>query len=140
MKRIFAAPLLLALAAASPAPPTVQVATGDWSQLPPLERIGYAHLSSAIMTKLYEIGRQHRCRLPGQSGNHIDMSISFAAQFSPQGKLVHLLLPELNCPEAESWLGGTILKSIEQGDYRPAVQNPSPEGWYRGDFNFYYEG
>lgn len=140
MIRLFAAPLFLALTAASPATPTVQVATGDWSQLPRLKTVGYDHLSMAIMSKVYEIGRQNRCQLPGQYGNHIDISISFAAQFTPQGKLVRLLVPQLNCPEAESWLGGTLLQSIQHGDFQPQTKNPNPEGWYRGDFNFYYEG
>jgi hypothetical protein len=130
--------MLLSLVAASPAPPLVQVATGDWSQLPPLQVVSYAHLSSSIMSKVYEIGRQHKCQLPGQYGSHIDISISFAAQFTPEGKLVRLLVPQLNCPEAESWLGGTLLQSIQHGDFRPGAKNP--EGWYRGDFNFYYEG
>lgn len=137
MNRVFAAPLFLALIAASP-PPTVEVATGDWSQLPKLEPVSYDHLSAAIMTKLYEIGREHRCRLPGQSGSHIDMSISFAAQFSPDGELKRLLVPALNCPEAESWIGGTLVKSLKGGDFRRPVSNP--EGWYRGDLSFYYEG
>lgn len=140
MNRVSAVPLLFALVAASPAAPTVQVATGDWSKLPPLELISYQHLSSAIMSEVYEIGHQHRCRLPGQKGGHLDLSISFAAQLDPQGKLVRLLLPNLNCPEAEAWLGGTLVKSIQNGDYRPDAKAPNPEGWYRGDFSFYYEG
>ena len=101
MNRILAAPLLVALAAASPSQPVVQVATGDWSQLPQLQPVSYDHLSMAIMTKVYQIGREHRCRLPGQSGNRIDMSISFAAQFGPDGQLTRLLVPAMNCPEAE---------------------------------------
>ncbi|HET9145371.1 MAG TPA: hypothetical protein VFN81_04695 [Sphingomicrobium sp.] len=139
MKNILAAPLLLALIAATPPTPTVQVATGDWSKLPALEHGDYNHLSSAIMSKIYEIGRQNRCKLPGQYANHIDLSISFAAQFGPDGKLARLLLPQLNCPEAESWLGGTLVQSIQHGDFRPG-RNVNPEGWYRGDFSFYYEG
>jgi hypothetical protein len=138
MNRILAAPLLVALAAASPSQPVVQVATGDWSQLPQLQPVSYDHLSMAIMTKVYQIGREHRCRLPGQSGNRIDMSISFAAQFSPDGQLTRLLVPAMNCPEAESWIGGTLVKSLQGGDFRRPVNNP--EGWYRGDLSFYYEG
>lgn len=139
MMRFLAASLFLGLAAASPPAPTVQVATGDWSGLPALDRVGYDHLSSAIMSKVYEIGRRNRCNLPGQYANHIDLSISFAVQFGPDGKLVRLLLPELNCPEAESWLGGTLVQSIQHGDFRPG-RDVNPEGWYRGDFSFYYEG
>ena len=140
MRKMFAIPLLATLIAASPAPPRVEVATGDWSQLPYMPLIGYSHLNSSIMSKVYEIGRQHRCKLPGQFGSHIDMSVSFAVQFTPEGKLARLLLPPLNCPEAESWLGGTLVQSIEKGDYRPQAQNLNLEGWYRGEINFYYEG
>ena len=138
MNRIFAVQLFLALLGAAPAPPRVEVATGDWSQLPRLEPLAYNHLSSAIMSKLHEIGRQHRCRLPRQSGSHIDVSISFAAQFSPDGQLTRLLLPALNCPEAESWIGGTLVQSLQGGDFKRPVN--SPNGWYRGDLSFYYEG
>jgi hypothetical protein len=140
MKTIFAAPLSLALLAASPPTPVVQVATGDWSNLPPLEVVGYDHLSTAIMSKVYAIGRQNKCKLPGQYGSHIDMSITFAAQFTKEGELTRLVLPQLNCPEAEAWLGGTLLKSIQHRDFRPDMKHPNSEGWYRGDFSFYYEG
>jgi len=37
------------------------------------------------------------------------------------------------------WLGGTLVQSIQHGDFRPGA-TPNPEGWYRGDFSFYYEG
>lgn len=139
MKRIFAGPVLLALLAASAPAPVVQVATGDWSNLPRLEVVSYDHLSTTIMTKVYEIGRQKKCRLPGQYGSHIDLSISFAAQFTPDGTLNRLLVPRLNCPEAEAWLGGTLVKSIKHGDFRPSLKDRNTEGWYRGDFSFYYE-
>ncbi|MFL6721455.1 MAG: hypothetical protein ACJ8FT_06590 [Sphingomonas sp.] len=138
MTKVFAAPMLFALLAASPPEPVVQVATGDWSGLPPLELVSYDHLSSTVMSKVYQIGRDHKCRLPGQSGNHIDLSISFAAQFTPDGQLKRLLLPQLNCPEAEAWLGGTLVQSLKGGDYRRVGQNS--EGWYRGDLSYYYEG
>ena len=139
MMKIFIAPMLLALAAASPASPTVQIANGDWSELPLLDQVSYSHTSSALMTKLYEIGKQQKCRLPGLVGNHIDMTVSFAAQFEPDGKLSRLLVQPLNCPQAESWLGGTLVQAIEKGDFRPNPNNPNDHGWYRGQFSFYYE-
>jgi hypothetical protein len=138
MKRLFAIPLLLALVAAAPPAPTVQVATGDWSNLPALKRNGYGHLSAAVMMKLYQIVREHKCRLPGQGGNRMDITFSFATQFNQQGQLQRLILPALNCPDAESWLGGTLLQSIQAGDYLPTGR--SPGGWYRGELSFEYDG
>jgi len=136
MKMLTSAPILLALTAATA--PQVEVASGDWSALPTLQFVGYGHVSSAVMSQLYSISRTHQCRLPGQAGNHIDFSISFAAQFDPHGRLQRLLLPQLNCPAAESWLGATLLQSLEKGDYRPTGENQT--GWYQGQFGFYYEG
>ena len=136
MKRLLAVPLLLALLAAS-APPKVEVATGDWSELPPLRFVGYDHLSTTVMAKINEIGRKQQCHFPGQRRNRTDLSISFAVQYAPNGALQRLLLPQLNCPAAEAWLGGALLQSIEKGDYRPTGENL--EGWYQGSFSFDYE-
>ena len=138
MRKLLAFPLFAALVAATPPQPKVEVATGDWSQLPLLKFQGYDNLSSAVMTKLYEIRRQKRCQLPGLSSTQIELSVSFAAQFSPDGQLKRLLLPQLDCPEAEAWIGGTLVKSLQHGDFRPTGRNP--EGWYRGDLSFSYEG
>lgn len=138
MRKFLCLPLLVASAAAAQPAAKVEVATGDWSGLPALKLNGYDHLSSAVMSKVYEIGRSKNCRLPGQSGHKLDLSVSFAAKFSSNGKLERLILPQLNCPEAESWLGGTLLKSVQHGDFVPTGE--SPEGWYRGDLSFYYEG
>ena len=138
MKLTVLIPLAAALMAASPAQPVVEVANGDWSQLPALDFRGYDHLTSAAMSHIYRLGYEHKCRLPGMSGHHIDFNVSFAAQFAPDGQLSRLVLPKMNCPEAEAWLGGTLVQAIKRGDYRRTENNP--EGWYQGTFNFYYEG
>ncbi|HET9812595.1 MAG TPA: hypothetical protein VFP57_02925 [Sphingomicrobium sp.] len=138
MKRLLILPLLLGLIAASPPSPTVEVATGNWSNLPKLKRASYDHLSAAVMMKLYQIVREHKCALPGQKGIRMDITFSFATQFDGQGKLQRLILPALNCPEAESWLGGTLLQAIQAGDYVPSGANDS--GWYRGELSFEYDG
>jgi len=131
------APLLFLASLAGAQEPIVQAGTGDWSQLPELERVSYDNLSSVVMMKMYEISKRHRCQLPGQRGNRLNMSISFAAEYAQQGQLSRLIIPQLNCPEAESWLGGVLLKSLKAGDMRPARGG---SGWYRGSFSFYYEG
>lgn len=138
MTKLLYLPLFAALMAAAPPAPKVEVATGDWSELPALKLKGYDNLSSIVMPKIYQIGRSKKCSLPGQSGRKLDLSISFAAKFNSSGELERLILPQLNCPEAEAWLGGTLLKSVQHGDFAPTGANP--EGWYRGDLSFYYEG
>lgn len=130
--------LFLAAAAGSPSPVTVETADGDWSNLPRLQARGYDHFNSDFMVRLHQIASQGQCRLPGYSGNRLDLRLSFAAQFDRGGSLNRIVIPKLNCPEAEGLIGGALLEMMSGGDYRPTGKNP--DGWYRGEFSFSYNG
>jgi hypothetical protein len=138
MKRYFALPLFMALIAASAPPVTVETATGDWSKLPQLSQRGYDHLNTKMMVRLHEIASHGQCRLPGYLGNRLDLRLSFAAQFDPDGTLRRVVIPKLDCPEAEGIVGGALVEMMHGGDYRPTGKNP--DGWYQGSFTFGFEG
>ena len=131
MKLLF---LILALTTGSPSPVSVETATGDWSRLPPLQSAGNDHLNTKVMVRLHEIASQGQCNLPGYSGRRLDLRLSFAVQFNPGGSFQRIVIPKLNCPEAEGIIGGALLEMMRGGDYRPTGKNP--EGWYRGQFSF----
>ena len=78
MNLLFSLSLLLAATAGSPSPVVVAAADGDWSKLPRLEARGYDHLNSDFMVRLHQIASQGQCRLPGYSGNRLDLRLSFA--------------------------------------------------------------
>lgn len=137
MKHFLALPAAMTLIAAS-APVSVVTADGDWSRLPRLGQYGYEHLNTKIMLKLHEIAMQRRCSLPGVVGDRLDFGVSFAAQFDRDGTLRQIVIPKLNCPEAEGVVGGALVEMIQGGDYKPTGKNP--DGWYRGDFGFGFEG
>ena len=137
MKRLLALPLVLATVAATAQTPKVEVATGDWSQLPTLESRGYDHLSSNVMQRLWEIASEKKCQLPGYSLRKLDMRLSFAAQYNPDGSVARLIVPQLNCPEAEGLIAGALLEMMRGGDYR--AKGNSPEGWYQGALTFGFE-
>lgn len=126
--------LILASSAVSSSPVTVQTADGNWNRLPSLEARGYHHLNSDFMTRLHQIASKGECQLPGFSGKRLDLNLSFAAQYDPGGTLQRIVLPKLNCPEAEGIVGGALLEMMRGGDYRPTGKNP--EGWYKGNFAF----
>ena len=138
MKRYLALPLFMALVAASAPPVTVEAATGDWSKLPQLSQRGYNHLNTKMMVRLHEIASHGQCRLPGYLGKRLDLRLSFAAQFDPDGTLRRVVIPKLDCPEAEGIVGGALLEMMQGGDYRPTGRNP--DGWYQGSFTFGFEG
>ena len=130
--------MILAAAAGPSSQPTVETATGDWSKLPSLEARVSDHLSTKAMARLHAIASGGECSLPGYSKGQLVMRLSFAAQFDPGGSLQRIVLPKLDCPEAEGIIGGVLLKMMSGGDYRPTGK--SPEGWYQGQLNFTYAG
>jgi hypothetical protein len=137
MKHLFALPFVLATIAAAAPAPKVEVADGDWSELPLLQSRGYDHLHSNVMIRLWQIAKTRQCTISGYSMGKLDLRMSFAAQYNPDGSLGRLVLPRMNCPEAEGILAGALLEMIQGGDYRPTVK--SDEGWYRGNLTFGYE-
>lgn len=125
---------ILALATGGASPVAVETAAGDWSNLRPLQTLGSNHLQTKVMVRLHQIASQGQCRLPGYSAGRLDLRISFAAQYDPGGSLRRIVLPKLNCPEAEGLIGGALLDMMRGGDYRPSGK--TPKGWYRGQFGF----
>jgi hypothetical protein len=124
MKHLPALPLLLALTAASAPAPKVEVADGDWSTLPALQNRGYDHLHSNVMQRLWELANQGKCKIPGYSMGKLDMRLSFAAQYNPDGSVARLILPRMDCTEAEGILAGAVLEMIQGGDYLRRGESP----------------
>jgi hypothetical protein len=89
------------------------------------------------MQRIWEIARERTCRIPGYSVGNLDFRMSFAAQYNPDGTVARLVMPKLDCPEAEGILAGALLEMIQAGDYRRT--SDSPEGWYKGSLTFGFE-
>lgn len=138
MGMIRAVSLLLAAASTSAAAVTVETATGDWSTLPQLDQRGFNHLSEKMEAKLYEIAESHQCPAFALKEGRLDFRIGFAAQYAPDGNLSRLILPRLDCPEAESVAGGAVLEMMQAGDYAPTGK--SQNGWYQGTIGFTFAG
>ena len=137
MKRTMLIALLLSSipAATQAAPPSVETADANWTQLPKLKQRSNDHLSSTAISRIYEISSEGKCSIPGRNGRGLlDFDMSFAAQFARDGTLSRVILPKLNCAEAEGIIGGILVKMIQSGDYRQDGSNE--DGWYRGDLSF----
>jgi hypothetical protein len=139
MKRLFIF-ALLAAAASTPASAGVMVATatGDWSNLPQLSQHGYNHLDEKMQAKLFEIAQSNKCPAFVLQQGRLDLHVTFATQYAAHNSLQALLLPKLDCAEAESVLGGTLLEMVQKGDYVPTGHSES--GWYQGGLTFSFAG
>jgi len=131
---------LLLAAASMPAAAavTVETAAGDWSKLPQLSQRGYEHLNEKMQAKLYEIAESKQCPAFGLKEGRLDLSVTFAVQYAPDGSLARVVMPKLDCAEAESVVGGTLLEMLRAGDYAPTAK--SPAGWYKGGLGFSFTG
>jgi hypothetical protein len=138
MKRLCTVALLLAAIATPAAAVTVETASTDWSYLPKLKQRGYNHLSEKMQAKLFEIAQAQRCPSFTLRQGRLDFNLTFATQYAPDGMLQRLVLPKLNCAEAESVIGGTLLQMIQHRDYAPTGTNP--DGWYQGGLVFSFAG
>jgi hypothetical protein len=138
MKSFCAFPFLLAAATAAAAAVSVEVANGDWSKLPQLSQRGYEHLNEKMMAKLYEIADSKQCPSFALNQSRLDFRIGFAVQYGADGKLTRVVLPRLECPEAESVAGGALLEMLQSGDYAPSGK--SRNGWYQGTLGFSFAG
>ena len=96
MSRLSAAALLVAAIAVPAAAVTVETANGDWSKLPALSQRGYAHLNEKMQAKLFEIAESKQCPAFGLKQGRLDLSISFATQYNPDGTLQRIVLPKLD--------------------------------------------
>ena len=117
---------------------TVETAAGDWSKLPQLAQRGYDSLDEKIQAKLYEIAGSHQCPSFGLKEDRLNFSLTFAVQYAGDGSVSRLVLPKLDCPEAEGVVGGALLDMLKAGDYAPSGK--SPAGWYRGGLGFSFVG
>jgi len=138
MNRLCTLSLILATLSAQAGAVTVESANGDWSKLPQLSQRGYDHLNEKMQAKLFEIADSHQC--PGFVLNQgrLDFRMSFAAHYAPDGTLERLVLPKLECAEAESVAGGAVLEMLNSGDYAPTGK--SRNGWYQGGLMFSFAG
>jgi len=126
--------LLAAVSMPAAAAVSVETANGDWSNLPKLTQRGYNHLNEKMQAKLFEIAQSNKCPSFVLRQGRLDFNITFAAQYGADGTLSKLVLPKLDCAEAESVVGGALLEMFSAGDYAPTGK--SPAGWYKGGLVF----
>ena len=135
MKIALAAALLAAampayaMAPAASSGVTVEVATGDWSNVPWMKSSPFNIITPQIVGLIHESFERDKCRLEGQSKKRLNLDLPFLVEFGESGEVKGLVLRKIGCPAVESLLASVLLKQVQAGDYRaPPGQ---AVGWYR---------
>jgi hypothetical protein len=138
MVRLYAAAVMFAAISVPALAVTVETANGDWSNLPRLSQRGYQHLNEKMQAKLFEIAQSQHCPSFQLKQGRLDFNLTFATQYAPDGTLQRIVMPQLNCAEAEGIVGGALLEMMQGGDFAP--DGKSPAGWYKGGLLFSFAG
>jgi hypothetical protein len=123
----------LAFTATPSAAQQVEVAEGNWSDIPQVRAAGHGRMSDRALDKAAQLlGRDGPCAT-GKST--IDMTVPFLLEFEPQGRAVRrIVVHKAGCVELEKLVGGVVLTLAQNGEYRPTGENLAH--WYRGQISF----
>ena len=110
---------------------TVEVATGDWSNIPWAERRAFNIISGDAVERIHKSFADGSCKLRGQTRDRINLRVPFLMKFAPDGSVERIVVRKLGCPAVESVLGSSLLRQVKSGDYKATGQNDAL--WYRSE-------
>lgn len=123
--------LAAAISSAPASAATIEVASGDWSNIPEIAYKGYPRVPLETAFRIQQSLANGECSLPGQSEDKFDLTVPFLVRFEPDGGVDKVVLQRLGCDRAESLTGQVLVKIIEAGGYKPSTK-VNATGWYRG--------
>jgi hypothetical protein len=119
----------LMIAAAPASAQRLEVADGDWSDFPTLEKSQTVNLGEGAMADIDKLVAAGKCDKIGNK-KRIRMEIPFIAQFANDGTVERVMLKRINCPEVETIAANAALYAAKWGRIKPGTSNAA--GWYRG--------
>jgi hypothetical protein len=125
---------LMLLGSAGASAQSVEVGTGDWTDLPWVYQEGHFRMTAAMVDRVHEIARQGTCTVPGMTARRLDLTVPVIIQFGAGNSVERLVVKNMGCPQLESIIGGVALQLAQRGDYRPSGENEA--GWYRTEISF----
>ena len=129
MKHLLALALLVAAVPAGAQ--RVEVAGGDWSNVPAITAQGLQRISTKSVDKIEELAKSGQCDVPGLTRRRMDLTVPFMLQFSSDGTLQHVVVRRLGCKQLESLMAGVVTELARAGEYKPTGENQL--GWYRSE-------
>ena len=124
--------LALAMTFSEPASSQLSVATGNWAEIPLVEKRGVQNFAFYDMQRV-DAALTGECRKRDRRNQPIDVDVPFLIEFAPDLSVKRVVVQRLDCPSAEQIIGSAVLHLAKTGEFRPTSENQT--GWYRGQFS-----
>ena len=124
----------LLAASASAGAQSVEVASGNWSNIPVAPTRGALRMTSDIMDRMHALAASSPCEVRGFTRTRIDLTVPILIRFTPEGAVERVVVQRLGCPQLERMLGTIAVQMARAGEYQPTGENE--ERWYRSELSF----
>jgi hypothetical protein len=113
---------------------SVEVAEGDWSDIPAAELArGPAFISDESMTKIDKLLAAGKCKSVGDR-KFVNLNVPILVQFDRSNQVQKIVVRRIGCPEVEAIVGGIAVGRAQLGYYKSTGVNQA--GWYRSEVSY----
>jgi hypothetical protein len=113
---------------------SVEVAEGDWSDIPAVGVAkGPAFISDQSMARIDKLLAAGKCPSVG-SRKYVNLNVPILVQLDGGDQVQKIVVRRIGCPEVESIVGGIAAGRAKQGYYKSTGQNQT--GWYRSEISY----
>lgn len=112
---------------------SVEVAGGDWSDIPVVHAAGTKTMGEPALQRIeHLLGPEGPCST-GQR-NSVEVRVPFLLHFGQSGSVERIVVKNTGCKQLESLIGSVVLGMAQSGEFRPTGENDA--NWYRGEINY----
>ena len=113
---------------------TIEVAEGDWSDIPAAGLGGGpAYLSEKSMGQIDKLLAAGKCSSVGNR-KYANLNVPILMQFDGGSQVQKIVVRRIGCPEVEAIVGRIAADRAKLGYYRATGQNQT--GWYRSEITY----
>jgi hypothetical protein len=113
---------------------TVEVAEGDWSNIPAASLADVpAFISERSMGRIEKLLAAGKCPSVGNR-KYVSLNVPILVQFDGGNQVQKIVVRRIGCPEVEAIVGGIAAGRAKQGYYRSTGKNQT--GWYRSEISY----
>jgi hypothetical protein len=113
---------------------SVEVAEGDWSDIPAVS-VGDvpAYISERSMGQIDKLLAAGKCPSVGNR-KYVNLNVPILVQFDGGNQVQKIVVRRIGCPEVEAIVGGIAAGRAKQGYYKSTGKNQT--GWYRSEISY----